>query len=151
MQELGRASAEPDQPSEPTFEGVIGGTVPKVDHAPETRDDATALGRMFAEYRAEVAALRRELQAHRPGRVTVQEPTETPEQRRDQRLAAIADASHYCPACGTLGKYPQKCSGDPAAGHAPIEMVSTEELGGDPERHTRAPSTDPDHPDLVAA
>jgi hypothetical protein len=30
-------------------------------------------------------------------------------------------------------------------------MVSTDELGGDPAKHAKAPSTDPDQPDLVAA
>lgn len=125
--------------------------VPKLDHAPESRDDAAELGKMFAEYRAEVAALRKELQAHRPRTVQVQGPQETVEQRRDARLALIAENTHYCPGCGKLGKYAQQCTGPVGSGHPPLEMVSTDELGGDPEKHTRAPSTDPDRPDLIAA
>lgn len=127
--------------------------VPKIDHPPENADEATALGKMFAEYRAEVAALRQELQAHRPRVVQVGVATETLGQRAEARLAQIADSSHYCPGCGTLSKYPRLCVGpDPAhPSHAAIEMVSTDELGGDPAKHAKAPSTDPDQPDLVAA
>ncbi len=139
--------------SEPTFEGVIGGKVPKVDHNPQTQEDVTALGKAFAEYRAEVAALRQELQAHRPRTVNVSAPQETLEQRTEARLAAISEASHYCPGCGTLSKYPRQCVGpDPAhPSHKALEMVSTDELGGDPANHTKAPSTDPDQPEAVAA
>lgn len=125
--------------------------VPKVDHAPQTPEEVQELGRMFAEYRAEVAALRQELQAHRPRTITVAAPSETPEQRQDRRLAAIAEHSHYCPACGRLSKYPRECVGTIAGPHAAIEMVPTDELGGDPAKHTRAPSTDTDQPDLIAA
>jgi len=146
-----RAKGADSEGDTTTFEGVIGGTVPKVDKAPESREDAAELGKMFAEYRAEVAALRKELQAHRPRQVQVAATTETPEQRHEARLEAIADSSHYCPGCGALGKYAQKCTGPAGSGHPPIEMVTTDELGGDPEKHTPAPSTDPDQPDLVAA
>lgn len=125
--------------------------VPKVEQAPQTAEDANQLGKMFAEYRAEVAALRQELQAHRPRTVQVAGPQETEQDRLDARLAAIAEHSHYCPGCGKLSKYPRECTGTPAGPHAPIEMVSTDELGGDPEKHTRAPSTDPDRPDPVPA
>lgn len=142
-----------DALNDPTFEGVIGGNVPKLDKPPETREDAAELGKAFAQFRAEVAQLRRELQQHRPGRVAVQEPTETIEDRTNARAEAIANHSHYCPGCGTLSKYPRICTGpDPRhPTHPPIEMGETEELGGDPENHTRAPSTDPDQPDLPVA
>lgn len=124
--------------------------VPKVDHAPQTPEEVSELGKMFAEYRAEVAALRQELQAHRPRTVNVAATQETMEQRQDARLAAISEASHYCPGCGKLSKYPRECFGRLDGPHAPIEMVPTDELGGDPAKHTAAPSTDPDRPDLVA-
>lgn len=149
---LANANAGADEPiSDPTFAGAIGGNVPKVDHAPTTREEAAELGRMFAEYRAEVQRLREELAAHRPRVIQVGAQQETPEQRREARLALIADHSHYCPACGKLGKYAQQCNGTPSGPHAPLEMVTTDELGGDPANHTKAPSTDPDQPDLVAA
>lgn len=130
-----------------------GPQVPKVDHAPTNADEATELGKMFAEYRAEVAALRQELAAHRPRVVTVGAAQESVQDRLDARLAAIAKNSHYCPACGTLSKYPRICVGPDTLhpSHKPLEMVTTDELGGDPAKHTRAPSTDPDKPDLVAA
>lgn len=125
--------------------------VPKLDHAPQTREEAADVGKMFAQFRAEVAQLRTELQSHRPRTVNVSAPQETVEQREEARLAAISEASHYCPGCGRLSKYPRECIGTPAGPHKVIEMVSTDELGGDPANHAKAPSTDPDHPDLIAA
>jgi hypothetical protein len=139
------AAAQPDR--DPTI------PVPKVDHTPETPEEVQDLAKMFAEYRAEVAALRQELQSHRPRVITVAGPQETVEQRQEARLAAIAENSFYCPLCGTLSKYARLCTGpDPLhPSHKAFEMVSTDELGGDPAKHTKAPSTDPDHPDLIAA
>lgn len=116
--------------------------VPKLDHNPETPEEVQQLAAAFAEYRAEVAALRKELAAHRPRTVQVAATVETEEQRREARLAAIAEASHYCPGCGLLGNYPQKCHGLDASPHKALEMVPTEELSGDPANHTAAPSTD---------
>jgi hypothetical protein len=51
------------------------------------------------------------------------------------------DAPYYCPGCGKRGNYPQKCTGRPDAPHPEIEMVSTDELSGDPEKQTAAPDT----------
>lgn len=117
---------------------------PHVDHAPQTPDEIAALAHEFAQYRAEIAALRDELRAQRVAPRVVQAIPETEEQRKARRLAEIAAHSFYCPACGILGDYAQKCSGPQAAGHAPLEMVSTEELSGDPANHTAAPSSAPD-------
>ena len=127
--------------------------VPKVDHAPTTNDEAMDLGRALAEYRGEIAALRAELASHRPRVVYQGQTKESLQDREAARLAQIADNPYYCPGCGNLSRYPRLCVGaDPRhPTHAPIEMVSTDELGGDPAQHTRAPSTDPDFPDLVAA
>jgi len=52
------------------------------------------------------------------------------------------DAPYYCPGCGKRVQYPQQCTGRPEAPHPPIEVVSTEELSGDPEKLTAAPSTE---------
>lgn len=167
MQEMGAANAKQEAPADPlppvdengeplndpTFESTIGVTPPKVDK-PKTREEATEFGRIMAEFRKEIADLRREMASHRPRVQQVATETETPEMRQEARLQAIADSSHYCPGCGALGKYAQKCdgSGSPSGHpHPPLEMVSTDELGGDPHDHTRAPSTDPDFPDRVAA
>lgn len=125
--------------------------VPKVEHAPETLEEVQALAKAFAEYRSEVAALRNELAAHRRRQPVAQVDQETVEQRTNKRLALIAEHSHYCIGCGALGKYPQKCEGPAGQPHPPLEMVSTEELAGDPANHTAAPSTDPDFPDELAA
>lgn len=116
--------------------------VPKLDHNPETAEDVAALAAAFAEYRKEVAALREELKSHRPRTVQVAATVETVEERTKARLAAIAEHSHYCPGCGALGKYPQKCTGPVASPHKALEMVSTDELSGDPANHTAAPATE---------
>lgn len=52
------------------------------------------------------------------------------------------DAPFYCPGCGLRYEYRQKCTGRPDAPHPPIEVVSTDELSGDPSKHTAAPNTD---------
>lgn len=118
--------------------------VPQVDHAPQTPEEAQALGEAFAAFRKEVADLRAELAAHKPRTVFQAQVTETPEQRAEARLAEIAEASHYCPGCGELSKYPKACRGEcgrRALGSPLLEFASTDELGGDPARHTAAPST----------
>jgi hypothetical protein len=50
------------------------------------------------------------------------------------------DAPYYCPGCGRRYNYQRECTGYPASGHAPIEVVSTDELDGDGEP-TAAPAT----------
>jgi hypothetical protein len=52
------------------------------------------------------------------------------------------DAPFYCPGCGKRVQYQQQCTGTPAAPHQPIEVVSTDELSGDPEKFTAAPSSE---------
>ena len=48
----------------------------------------------------------------------------------------------YCPACGRQYGYPRECSGTAQAPHQPTEVVSTDELSGDPEHHTPAPASE---------
>jgi hypothetical protein len=47
----------------------------------------------------------------------------------------------YCPGCGRMYGYQRECTGSSEAPHPPIEVVSTDELSGDPEGHTPAPSS----------
>lgn len=136
------ASDTSQQQPDPTAPADPGVQVPKLDHNPETPEEVSQLAAAFAEYRSEVAALRKELAAHRPRTVQVAASLETEAQRRDARLTAIAEHSHYCPGCGTLGHYPQKCTGPVASPHPALEMVPTEELSGDPANHTAAPATE---------
>lgn len=54
-----------------------------------------------------------------------------------------AEQSHpfYCPGCGRRWNYQTECRGlSDTQPHAPIEVVSTDELNGNPENHTPAPS-----------
>ncbi len=52
------------------------------------------------------------------------------------------EAPYYCPGCGRRWNYPTECRGQsPATPHPPIEVVSTDELSGDPGNHTPAPAT----------
>lgn len=116
--------------------------VPHLDHTPETPEEVQALATAFAEFRKEVAQLRNELQAARQPQRFQAAVTETLEQRTARRLQEVAQHSHYCPACGLLYDYPQKCAGPVAAPHIPHEVVTTDELSGDPASHTAAPNTD---------
>lgn len=53
------------------------------------------------------------------------------------------DAPFYCPGCGRRWKFMTECRGmNPSTPHPPIEVVSTDELSGDPENHTPAPASD---------
>lgn len=55
---------------------------------------------------------------------------------------ATRDAPYYCPGCGRRYKYMTECVGmTREAPHQPIEVVSTDELNGDPANHTPAPPT----------
>jgi hypothetical protein len=57
---------------------------------------------------------------------------------------APEDDPYYCPGCGARYEYRQKCLGmSPEHPHPPIEVVSTDELKGDPSGFTPAPSTAP--------
>jgi len=48
----------------------------------------------------------------------------------------------YCPGCGRRWNFLTECRGQSeAAPHAPIEVVSTDELDGDPADFTAAPDT----------
>lgn len=62
---------------------------------------------------------------------------------QDARDAPEAtDAPFYCPGCGRRWKFMTECRGmNLAAPHPPIEVVSTDELTGDPEHHTPAPDS----------
>ena len=53
------------------------------------------------------------------------------------------DAPFYCPGCGRRYGYQTECRGQSAAlPHPPIEVVSTDELAGDPDGHTPAPASE---------
>lgn len=139
----GTPVADTSQPQPPG--GQTRAQVPRVEHAPATPDEVRSLSAALSTFRQEVAQLRQEMRQRAGHPVQVAAPTETLEQRTEARKELIANSSHYCPGCGNLGSYPQRCTGASGSmGHAPIEMVSTDELGGDPEDHSRAPATDPD-------
>lgn len=99
---------------------------------------------MQQEYRDEVKALRDELAATRKNQPQPQLANAiSAEDALANRLAEIEGFPYYCPGCGGLYKYPQKCVGiDASRPHPPIEVVSTDELkAGDPSQHTPAPAT----------
>lgn len=93
------------------------------------------------ESRAEVAELRARLQ--QPTAPFHPQPVNpaTDEELQQQRLQEISQHPFYCPGCGALYDYRQRCTGKPEAGHPPIEVIPTEELlSGDPSKHTPAPT-----------
>lgn len=85
------------------------------------------------EHRAEVAALREELDAAKQAPPVGPPATNDPEALRQARLDHLAAHDYYCPGCGATGDYPQKCSGKGEAPHPPIEMVSTDEVKNAPD------------------
>lgn len=116
--------------------------VPTVDKVPETPEEVQALADAFALFRGEVAAMRKELAAARSPQKFLTAVTETIEDRTKARMQEIMKHSHYCPECGLLYDYLQQCKGKAEGGHLPAEVVSTNELAGDPALHTAARNTD---------
>ena len=52
------------------------------------------------------------------------------------------EGKYYCPGCGKRSDAKGTCTGTAEAPHQPIELVSTKELDGDPEKHTPAPPSE---------
>lgn len=48
---------------------------------------------------------------------------------------------YYCPGCGKRYNYQRECTGRGEAPHPAIDVVSTDELHGDPAHHTPAPAS----------
>ena len=108
---------------------------------PQTTDDL--LRAVLAEqqqHRAEVANLREELAASKQASTVAQpQPSValTAEDALAARMEEVGKHSHYCPACGLLYDYQQRCTGKAESPHPPVEVVSTDELKeGDPSKHT---------------
>jgi NADH pyrophosphatase NudC (nudix superfamily) len=105
---------------------------------PQTTDEL--LRAVLAEqqqHRAEVASLREELAASKPAPVVVPAQNLSAEDAAAARLAEIGQHSHYCPGCGLLYDYQQRCTGRAESGHPPIEVLSTDELkSGDQSQHS---------------
>lgn len=106
--------------------------------APKTTDEL--LQAILAEqqtYRDQIANLKQEISSSRPTPTAAPAQNLSPEEAAEARLEEINQHSHYCPGCGLLYDYPQRCTGRAESGHAPIEVVSTDELkSGDTSKHT---------------
>jgi hypothetical protein len=99
---------------------------------------------MQAAHRAEVEQLRNEISASRVSQPTQTANAPSAEEALANRLAEIANFPYYCPGCGALyhTQYTMCVGLDGSKPHAPIEVVSTDELkAGDPSKHTPAPAT----------
>lgn len=71
-----------------------------------------------------------------------EDPREDPQEDDAQEVREPQSHPFYCPGCGRRWNYPTECRGaSESAPHAPIEVVSTDELDGDPEKLTAAPDT----------
>lgn len=70
---------------------------------------------------------------------TTTETTTDTDTKSDEKVGQ--EFPYYCPGCGRRWNYQTECVGTPTAPHAPIEVISTDELDGDPEKHTAAPDT----------
>lgn len=121
--------------------------------APVTEEPQTTeqlLQRILDEQKAhrdEVAQLRQQI-AEQKATNPVQRPPSSvalsAEELAQQRANEIAEHDYYCPGCGRLFDYQRECTGRPEAPHAPIEVISTDELKGeDTSKHTAAPGVNP--------
>ena len=126
------------------------------EHTPTTDELLQQILAQQSEHRAEVAQLRKEL-ADQKAQRAVPAPSSTrasAEELAQQRAEEIDRHDFYCPGCGKLVDYPQRCEGRAEAPHPPIEVVSTDELKNAPDqsdqdayrewqsKHSAAPSTD---------
>ena len=116
-------------------------TSPEAPAAPQTTDDL--LRAVLAEqqqHRAEVASLREELAVSKQQPQVSQVAPSVALSAEDAlaaRMVEVGKHDFYCPGCGLLYDYQQRCSGKPESPHPPIEVVSTDELkAGDPSKHT---------------
>lgn len=115
-------------------------TTPEAPAAPQTTDDL--LRAVLAEqqqHRAEVAHLREELAASKQSPQVYQAPSValSAEDALAARMEEVGKHDFYCPGCGLLYDYQQRCTGKSESPHPPIEVVSTDELkAGDTSKHT---------------
>lgn len=88
-----------------------------------------------AEDRAELAALRAQIDKAKAPPPRQTSSALSVEELQTQRAAEIAAHDYYCPGCGRLYDRERECTGRPEAPHAPLEVVSTDELKGDDPNH----------------
>lgn len=74
----------------------------------------------------------------------VEENTGEQPQEAERDPSIKGGLPYYCPACGQASKYPGYCTGDENRvggnqGHKRVELVSTDELHGDPSGFTPSP------------
>lgn len=67
--------------------------------------------------------------------------TDTATEDDTQETKQAQEHPYYCPACGRKYDYRQRCKGTDEQPHKACEVVSTDELNGDPSKHTPAPPT----------
>lgn len=91
--------------------------------------------------RDEVAQLRAQIDKQKTPVPVVTQNAPSPEEALAVRLEEVRQHDFYCPACGNLVDYQQKCTGKYGTyGHAPTEVAPTTELTeGDPSGYTPAP------------
>lgn len=105
---------------------------------PQTTDDLLrAVLEEQKAHRLEVAELKQQISSSRPSTPAAPAANLSPEEAMEARMEEIGKHDFYCPGCGLLYDYQQRCTGKSEAGHAPIEVVSTDELkSNDTSKHT---------------
>lgn len=106
---------------------------------PQTTDDLLrAILTEQQSYRDQIATLKQQIADTKPAApVAVPAVNLSAEDMLAARMQEIGKHDYYCPGCGLLYDYPQRCSGRAESGHAPIEVKSTDELkSGDPSQHS---------------
>lgn len=120
-------------------------TEPVATEAPATTDDI--LRAILAEqqqYRQQISDLQVQMNATKLPAPVALANAPSPEEAFKTRMLEVAQHDYYCPGCGRLYDYRQKCVGTGDQPHQPTEVVSTDELkSGDTSKHTAAPIPTP--------
>lgn len=112
---------------------------PTPDQPMSTDDMLRAIMAQQEEHRSEVASLREQINAQKQPIQQASQSALTPEEALAARMEEVGNHDFYCPGCGLLYDYQQRCTGRAESPHAPIEVVSTDELKAGDESKFTAP------------
>lgn len=115
-------------------------TAPAQGQAQSTNDLLQQIITQQEQHRAEVAALREQIDAQKQQPAPQQAPATnlSPEDALKARMEEVGKHDFYCPGCGLLYSYQQRCTGKAESPHPAIEVVSTDELkAGDEAKYTK--------------
>ena len=138
--EASQTPQQPQAPAPPVSADDVRAAQAQSAENPQSTDDL--LRQIIAtqeHHREEVAALRQQIDEQKQPQFQQAPATNlSPEEALQARMAEVAQHDFYCPGCGLLYDYQQRCTGRAESPHAPIEVVSTDELkAGDESKYSK--------------